>query len=496
MAERVWSKYQQAIFEHVETKTSNLVIEALAGSGKSTVIEEIVRRIPRNRRVCVSAFNKSTREELERRIKLPNVQVKTFHQIGFGAVRSMWPNVEVLSTRQRDILSMIIPGGSQMPPGALSDVSKLVSMAMSRLAKTDNDFYDIMDTYECGPRDEKDRERYLEWARKCLTLSQEADGRVSYDDQIYLPIAMGLSLPRYDDVLVDEAQDCNPLQLELLTRSVKRDGRFIAVGDAHQAIYSFRGADSNTMEMLVQRMSADRLPLSVCYRCPTEVVRLAQSVVPEFEAAPNAAKGEVRVCRKDEIFDEAAPGDLIISRKNAVLAQCLIELLRRGKRCFILGKDFGAGLTAFIRKFQVTTIVELTERIKTHVQTETHRLMAANKEEQVTALTDRVEMIDALSEGLTTVSSLLAQIENIFGDSAGHAGAITLSSVHKAKGLEFDRVWMIESSFSRATREGSNLYYVAVTRAKKQLNLVLFRNNKGNFPRSPGEEWMNGEIAE
>lgn len=491
MSERTWSKYQTAIFEHVQTKGTNLVIEALAGSGKSTVIEEITKRIPRQRRVCVSAFNASTRAELESRIKAPNVTVRTFHQIGFGAVRKHWPTIEMDATRQRSILSTVIPGGRLAPDGALSDVTKLVSMVMSRLASTDQEYADIMDTYDCGPKKDEDRPRYIEWARECLRLSQNYDGCLSFDDQIYLPIAMDLRLAQYDDVLVDEAQDCNPLQLELLKRSVKPGGRFIAVGDTHQAIYSFRGADSNTMELLIKEMAADRLPLSVCYRCPTKVVELAQNIVPEFEAAPQAKDGEVNIIGAKEFYDSVRPGDLVVSRKNAALAECLIELLRRKKRCFIIGKDLGSGLIAFITKIGGDSILEFTKAMGEYVTRETARLVVAKKEAQIEALHDKAAMINALSDGLESTEQLTSRIRGVFGETSGGPQGIVLSSVHKAKGLEYDTVWMLESTFSMRGTESANLYYVAATRAKRVLNLVQLPNAKGQIPPSIAEEWAS-----
>jgi len=491
MSEREWSKYQKAIFEHVAKRNSNLVIEALAGSGKSTVITELCNRINPRRRVCVSAFNTSTRDELKGRIRLPNVSVNTFHQIGFYAVRSNWGPVEIDKDRQRNLIRSIIPGGKQTPDGALGDLVKLVSMAMARLAQTDQDFEDIMDTYECAPRAFEDRGHYVDWAKRVLSASREKDGTVSFDDMIYLPVASNWSLKLYDDVLVDEAQDCNPAQLELLKRSVKpTTGRLIAVGDSHQAIYGFRGADSNTMDMLIADLTADKLPLSVCYRCPTAVVDLAKNIVPEFEAAPNAIEGEVSIVEEPQFIKGVRAGDLVVSRSNAALARCLMSFIRAGKRCFIMGKDLGIGINAFIDKIGGLTVIEFTELLTSYVEQEAKRLVAAKKEDQVEALFDKVEMIHALAEGLTTVGQLQARIRDLFGDSTTAKNAITLSSVHKAKGLEFDRVWMLESTFSINDVEGANLYYVAATRAKRHLFLVQTPNSKGVVPESIAGQWL------
>ena len=78
----------------------------------------------------------------------------------------------------------------------------------------------------------------------------------------------------------------------------------------------------------------------------------------------------------------------------------------------------------------------------------------------------------ALAEGLKTVAQVMSRIEEIFADKAGK-DVLLFSSTHKAKGLEWDRVFMLDWTF-RPQRgiEEENLWYVAVTRAKNTLYLV------------------------
>ena len=61
-----WSQYQKDIFSYVEDPTKgNLVVEAVAGSGKSVTLKEAVRRIPADKAVLVLAFNRHIRDPLE-----------------------------------------------------------------------------------------------------------------------------------------------------------------------------------------------------------------------------------------------------------------------------------------------------------------------------------------------------------------------------------------------------------------------------------------------
>lgn len=479
-----WSKYQKAVFDYVSSSTKHLVINARAGSGKSTVVREIVRRLPSAKKIIVCSFTKSSCAELDAKIKQRNVDVRTFHQIGYRSVLGAWGGkLTIDSQRQRDMIRNILPGGKLAPNGAFGDVGKLVSMAMARLATTDKELDDIMDAYNCGPVLESDRARYIQWAKRVLEKTKEKDGLVSFDDMVYLPIALDFSVTQYDAVVVDEAQDCNPLQIALFSKLLKPDGQLIAVGDPQQAIFGFRGSDNNTLGDLQKAFGANQLPLSVCYRCPTKVIELAQCLVPDFEAAPGAPEGYCKAVSEKAFYKNVGPGDLVVARSNAALVASFLRLIKEGKRATIMGKDAATELINTINKMGSDTIPNLSRDLEAFKNREVERLAAAGKDSQIEALLERVTMIDTLAEGQTSVEGLIERITDLFSDQPG-IGRITLSSVHKAKGLEYERVWMLESTFKISTDEGVNLYYVAATRAKMALYLVQTANAKGEVPES------------
>jgi superfamily I DNA/RNA helicase len=93
---------------------------------------------------------------------------------------------------------------------------------------------------------------------------------------LYMPVMLGVSFDHYNYIFVDEAQDTNDIQLDILDRLRAPKSRFVAVGDPHQAIYGFRGANADSMSRIARRFSCDTYPLSVSYRCPKAVVREAQ----------------------------------------------------------------------------------------------------------------------------------------------------------------------------------------------------------------------------
>jgi DNA helicase-2/ATP-dependent DNA helicase PcrA len=486
--QRDWSDYQRAVFEHIERSDRHLVVEAMPGSGKSTTIVEGVNRIP-GKRVLMCAFNKKIQQELETRVPR-DVVVRTFNAIGHAAVIQARGRVGVNADRQRDLVRAVLPDPRTLDNAVYGDVLKIVDLAMARLADTDDDFRYIMSTYDCAPVDERLEASYIEWAREVLRRSLLPAPQISFNDQIYIPAKQRLSGPKFDYVFVDEAQDCNPAQIQLIRNSLKPGGKLVAVGDRRQAIYAWRGADHGVMDRLAEEFDADVLPLSITYRCPKNVVRLVNNIVPDLEAAPTAIDGSVSVVSEAQFLNSVRPGDLVISRTNAAIARFSMALLLAGVRCQVLGKDMSKGLTRLIDKAKTPEVTDLLFTLDEYGHREAERLMTLRQEAKAEELLDQIDTIRSLSDGLETVTQLRRRIDTLFQDAPGQS-AVIFSTVHKAKGLEFDRVWMFEPTFNVTTTEGENLYYVAATRAIKALHLVQISRKDNKPSKSIGKGWMD-----
>ena len=490
MTERAWSKYQSAIFAFMATMDTHLIVDAKAGSGKTTTLTEMTKRLPKNKKVLMVAFNKKIREELETRVS-SQVVVRTFHQLGFYAIMRLWGRVEINKYRQRDIIRSVLPSIERIGRAPYGDITKLVTMAMARLAFTPEEIEQLMDIYDCWPVDPTMVPKYIEWTQTVLRRSQEQSGEISFDDQVYLPAVFNIVGGQYDYVFVDEFQDCNPAQLRIIMNSLRPGGRIIAVGDARQAIYAFRGAGEDNMQELKETLKAIVLPLSVTYRCPKRVVALVNHIVPDLEAAPGAAEGIVAAVGEKEFLTKVRNGDLVISRTNAAIAKYSMALMVKGQRCVVLGKDLSLGLIGLIDKVGREGTKEFLEGLNAYETEESERLVAAKKEDKAEELADRTSALRSLCEGLNTTFALRQRIESLFGDEeVVHSSAVIFSTVHKAKGLEFKRVWMFETTFRTNSTEGENLYYVAATRAMEELYLVQIPTKNGNPRPSPGLDWL------
>ena len=285
-------------------------------------------------------------------------------------------------------------------------------------------------------------------------------------------------------ILVHNCQDMTSTQLEL-ARGVCR-GRIAVVGDDRQAIYGFRGADSASLDRLKAELQAIELGLTVSYRCPRVVVEEAKRLVPDFEASADAIEGEIRsVGTLEAAIGMAGSGDFIVSRTNAPLAKVAMALLRAHKRVRIQGRDIGQGLMALARTLMVGkaahSLPAFLERVVRWEAREVERAYKADRPERAESVRDKGETLRALSEGAAGPHDLVARLTSLFSDTG--AADVVCSSIHKAKGLEARRVFVLRPTLypkrpkdvaytAARTREEANLHYVAITRAQETLVYV------------------------
>lgn len=241
---------------------------------------------------------------------------------------------------------------------------------------------------------------------------------------------------------------------------------------SHNSIYQFRGADSEAIPNLIDKLKAKTLPLSVTYRCPKKVVKLAQEVVPDIECAASASEGIVEHIKYADLLKMVKPGDFILSRTNAPLIKYCLALLKLSIPANIQGRDIGANLQYFIKKSKAKSIPKFVEYVDVWRKQEIKRLLAEKKDSSM--VDDKAECLLNLCEGVFSIKELKETIDKLFND-VDDDKKVILSTTHKAKGLERDRVFVLVNTYRYGpgvTGEEANLWYVAITRARKELYLV------------------------
>lgn len=439
-----------------------MLVRARAGTGKTTTIVEALRHLPAGKNALLVAFNKRIAEELQSRAPA-GVQVQTLHAFGFAALRSAFRTR--LDNDKAPRIARSLFTETQLRGGVLGNLCKLVSRAKATLAETDDDLDALIDDMSLDVP-EKDRGDFIDRAGAILAACSRDTSTCDFDDMIWLPVRHGVRVPTFDHVFIDETQDLNACQIELALRAVRKTGRVFAVGDDRQAIYGFRGADAQAVDRIVERLGARVLPLSITYRCGKAIVDLARVIVPDYEAAPTAPAGLVREVTEAAIRADAEPGDFVISRKNAPLIGLCLGYIAAGKPATIAGRDVGAGILALVDRARAATIVELVSFVDAWAREETDRLAARGRDTQ--PIEDRADCFTALCEGAADVPEVRARITALFSDT-DDSRRIVCTTVHKAKGLERERCWVLASTFSLGSTEEDNLWYVAITRAKTEL---------------------------
>jgi hypothetical protein len=252
---------------------------------------------------------------------------------------------------------------------------------------------------------------------------------------------------------------------------------------SHNSIYQFRGADSESIPNFINKLKAKTLPLSLTYRCPKKVIKLAQEVVPDIQCPNTAEDGIVDDIYVEELLKKVKPGDFVLSRTNAPLIKYCMALLKAGVPANIQGRDVGTNLQYFIKKSKAKTIKKFIEYVNEWKELETVRLLSEKKDTSGTI--DKAECLLNLCEGTITIKDLKETIDKLFNDIDDNKKVI-FSTTHKAKGLERDRVFILVNTYRYGPGvegEEANLWYVGITRAKKELYLVRKRSKYEEYDK-------------
>lgn len=496
MPEFVPSKYQQGIFDFIQHGNGNAVINALAGSGKTSTIVNAVKLIPSTCNALFIAFNKEIVKELEKKLEgVKNVQVKTLHSLGFLMIRrNLGTNIEIDEYKYRTFIKKNIKQLSSADFDKMTtkliqqytdNVIQLCDLGRYNLAQCEKDLLQVSARHDIPIIDDE-----CDAVLNVLKWGKENTTSIDFTDMVWLPYELTLNPIglQYDYIFIDECQDLNAAQRELFLRCFRRGTRFIAVGDKKQAIYSFAGADAKSFAKLQSLPNTTTLPLPISYRCPKKVVNLANQFVDTMECREGAPDGEIvhNVSIKD-IHD----GDMVLCRTKMPLIKLYIRYLRMGVKSYVRGQDIGLNLLRMVDKTeQIMLNVSLQKdgvfaRLYDDLFEERNRLMIkrgmdledATLSNQIMNKYDSIKALEILAEGLTSARDLHDRIENVFAESAD---GVCLSTIHKAKGLEANNVYILCKTLmpSRlATQDWEkeqeqNLMYVAYTRAKYKLGFV------------------------
>ena len=524
--------------EAAQAVTGPVVILAGAGTGKTRVISHRVAYAAATgatdpKLALVVTFTEKAATEMGHRLRalgLPQVQASTFHAAARRQLAHFWPEIhgrplpEVLDSKLRIIgpLARQLPGGYRFTPA--KDLADEIEWAKVRRMRPE--------TYEPERDPPVPKDVFTRFWRSYELGKARAD-RIDFEDMLTLAVelyegdegAIGLARRRYSWFSVDEYQDTNRLQEDLLRLWLGDRRDLCVVGDPDQTIYSFTGASSDYLTTFADRYADARVVrLSQNYRSTPQVLELANRLIPGRELRSGETHGpkpelvphpdgdrelaavvaSIRALLADGI---EATEIAVLVRTNAqlvafeaALSGAGIPFSVRGTRFFArpdvraaraaLSDTDATGRLSRIVANRWRTELGFDEASPAGPGAETRDRHAALSTLLAIARRLEVEQPDA------TVADFLAELARRDAAEADAGGeGVTLSTLHRAKGLEWDAVFLPQleegtlpirqaASDFAALAEERRLLYVGITRARRHLVISWAHSRVGLKGRS------------
>ena len=449
------TKEQQTVVDTVGNLDSHLVINAYAGTGKTTTLVAIAESYPQYRFLYL-AYNRSVKEEAEARFP-SNVKVLTTHGLGYR-----WYITHVGKPNL----------GYNIRPYTLCelyDIDYKSAYYATRIFheycnSIDKDMHTIAKQIAYSATDDKD---YIYRGRDAALLlwKDMKDRVVEITHDFYLKLASESDcselLTGYDFILLDEAQDTNPVVFKILLNSGKP---IIAVGDIHQKIYGFRNA-MDVMSKLHDKHGAELLYLTESFRFPQEIANLAYEwlklkpnfnpkIYPEIKGlGPKdpRAKSEAYITRTNpgivEKIASVDPKKDFYSYRTPSEIFALPMVIAKHFNGYVPPIKLPENLEKFVSKFD--TLGDLFKYAKDANDIEVKK---------------SIEIVEKYGHRLTELYKLLKSKNR-------KKKGLCILTAHTSKGLEFGTVtlgrdweWKTQKN-SQQEIEEYNLMYVAITRA-------------------------------
>ena len=540
------STYQQDILDFfLNNPQSNMLVNALAGSGKSTTACMLSEHSKTSD--LYIAFNASVVEEFKKKIKNPKTKVMTMHSLaysimlynveqeskdsgekpkGFGSQRSK-RTVNLDNFKPHKILDEEITKHygryiefakrvflkdnyvnlynlcrlTLTDMSSNKDVSRLIDDHVLFLYYGDEgysapDISEITSTLKI--LDTKSRQQF------------ETQGVIDFTDMLWITFNKlkydNWEVPYwalYTNIYCDEVQDFSNIQLNFLKFIKRTKGRYVFIGDFHQAIYNFAGANAQAFNQIPKMFApVETFDLPICYRCAkSHLSRVNREYGIPILPCDDAPMGFVKTIDKNKISEYAKAGDMVISRKNKWIAEVVLDLARNGTPIFIEDKDMVAAIKRQILSSKCTSVGTLEKFLQKVISNYNKKLFeivsknvreGGHEEERLEAVAETNSKIDntsflleilegylenhASSDSISKFSNFIDKLLN----TTPSPNCVRLCSIHKAKGLEATNVFVLNEAkinydFRNSKEQNiqeKNLSYIATTRAKEGLYLV------------------------
>jgi DNA helicase-2/ATP-dependent DNA helicase PcrA len=506
----------------VEAVRGPVCILAGAGSGKTTTItHRIANQVATGtfaaEQILAVTFTDKAATEMRRRLEtlgVSGVTARTFHSAALAQLH--WLGSAPSRILPSKALTLRRIGNGLPPPYKFrpaGDLATEIEWAKNRRLTPDTYYEGLGDHEPPIPRD------LMRKVFRFYETEKSERGFVDFEDLLELAIrlfdenehALADLRARYRAFTVDEYQDVNLLQQTLLDRWLGSSDELCAVGDDYQSIYAFTGATSGYLLGLPRRFpNATVIRLEANYRSSPEVLALANRIVPALGGAEKVLRatrdrGPAPIVRAfptaeaerafvleqvRELHTSGVPYEeiAVLCRTNARLAD-FEEPFHEAKIPFqgaaLLGREAARQLLKRLRKLNATPVVAAAVRGYAQDAGWVERPPEKLGEREVVRQADLgrlVKLAGEFDDGVRTTRDFISDLEERFGSTGPERHGVHLLTLHGAKGLEFEAVFVPrveerelpirQAKKAHEIAEERRLFYVGITRAKRHLAIT------------------------
>ena len=310
-------------------------------------------------------------------------------------------------------------------------------------------------------------------------------------------------------LVIDEAQDMNADEFALINILIEQNEemRVIAVGDDDQNIYEFRGASSKYMEQFMVERKAAKHELIENYRSKNNLVEFTNGFVNKIQhrlkETPIAAKqtdnGNIKLVRyqsrnlisplvQDILLTGLAGTTCVLTKTNDEALQITGLLLKKGMQAKLIQSNDGFGLQNLLEVRFLLNEINMGDDVKiisdevwANAKSEMKKkFQQSSKLEVCNNLIKQFEDSNSKKKYKSDLEVFVkeSKLEDFYNQ---NGDTIFVSTIHKAKGKEFDNVFIMLENFNPTTDEAKRQLYVAMTRAKRNLTIHLNGNYLDDF---------------
>lgn len=482
--------------------TQDILIRAVAGAGKSSTLNAFAKHLISNGteidKIKILVFNTENAQSLIKKFGIQwSRSISTINSLGNQILKNHLGRSKVDPYKYMRLANELAVFNFDLKDKKAPISKKASFHTLINLVRANN-----LTTLDTSVLQDIQRDSLIEgirdWDYVCeklkLVINQgnmlaEEAQIIDYLDQIWLPVRWNLAkeVTGLKYICLDEAQDTNKLQQQFIVDLKDKETIFVGVADPRQAIYGFAGADTNSFDTLITAHNAKEVGLSLCFRCPKSHIKLVNRLYPDIDikAREDAPIGTMSFIGSEQLTKETLQeGDLIICRSKGPLVSLCINLIARGVDATIIGENIVKELAEIIHGVCEMPGFKFEEFLEFLAEYHKFKLglykSEVNEEELSERLEDKIEAVKALysNKPFSDINEFNQYIHQVLDR---NQATVNLCSCHKAKGLEADRVFILEpdrlphirtNQSQEQFQQELNLHYVALTRSKRDLFFI------------------------